>query len=137
MCVFSDSPSHTAAVIAAIFLLLLLGIAAVVYSRCHLNFKLWYKNSYGDYELNGEACRSDVRLFSCRSISLSFCFLSVCLCLLCPQMENYTMPISLMSTMIMTGSSSTLSSNLIWRIKMGTRCTSMTTISCLTLVKKD
>ncbi|KAK5619489.1 hypothetical protein CRENBAI_013874 [Crenichthys baileyi] len=48
----SMSPSHTAAVIAAIVLLLLLGIAAVVYSWCHLNIKLWYKNSYGDYELN-------------------------------------------------------------------------------------
>ncbi|XP_014867669.1 PREDICTED: single Ig IL-1-related receptor [Poecilia mexicana] len=48
----SNGPSHTAAVIAAIVLLLLLGTAAVLYSRCHLNFKLWYKNSYGDYELN-------------------------------------------------------------------------------------
>lgn len=47
-----NSPSHTAAVIAAIVLLLLLGIAAVVYSRCHLNIKLWYKNTYGDYELS-------------------------------------------------------------------------------------
>ncbi|XP_029289682.1 LOW QUALITY PROTEIN: single Ig IL-1-related receptor [Cottoperca gobio] len=45
-------PNHTAAVIAAIVLLLLLSVAAVVYSRCHLNIKLWYKNSYGDYELN-------------------------------------------------------------------------------------
>ncbi|XP_012735732.2 single Ig IL-1-related receptor isoform X1 [Fundulus heteroclitus] len=48
----SNSPSHTAAVIAAISFLLLLGIAAVVYCRCLLNIKLWYKNSYGDYELN-------------------------------------------------------------------------------------
>ncbi|XP_070762772.1 single Ig IL-1-related receptor [Enoplosus armatus] len=45
-------PSHTAAVVAAIILLLILAVAAVVYSRCHLNIKLWYKNSYGDYELN-------------------------------------------------------------------------------------
>ncbi|XP_019109540.2 single Ig IL-1-related receptor [Larimichthys crocea] len=48
----SSIPSHTAAVIAAIILLLLLSIAAVVYSRCHLNIKLWYRNTYGDYELN-------------------------------------------------------------------------------------
>ncbi|XP_028285827.1 single Ig IL-1-related receptor [Parambassis ranga] len=48
----SESPSHTAAVIAAIILLLFLGVAALVYSRCHLNIKLWYKNSYGDFELN-------------------------------------------------------------------------------------
>ncbi|CAN9499399.1 unnamed protein product [Ophioblennius macclurei] len=48
----SDNPNHTAAVIAAVVLLLLLGIAAIIYSRCHLNIKLWYRNKYGDYELN-------------------------------------------------------------------------------------
>ncbi|XP_051236671.1 single Ig IL-1-related receptor [Dicentrarchus labrax] len=48
----SSGPSHTGAVIAAIVLLLFLTVAAVVYSRCHLNIKLWYRNSYGDYELN-------------------------------------------------------------------------------------
>ncbi|XP_070686256.1 single Ig IL-1-related receptor [Pempheris klunzingeri] len=48
----SNSPSHTAAVVAAITLLLLLAVAAAVYSRCHLSIKLWYRNSYGDYELN-------------------------------------------------------------------------------------
>uniref|UniRef100_A0A665UQQ9 Single immunoglobulin and toll-interleukin 1 receptor (TIR) domain n=2 Tax=Echeneis naucrates TaxID=173247 RepID=A0A665UQQ9_ECHNA len=48
----SNGPSHTAAVIAASVLLLFLAIAAFVYIRCHLNFKLWYKNSYGEYELN-------------------------------------------------------------------------------------
>uniref|UniRef100_A0A667ZSR5 Single immunoglobulin and toll-interleukin 1 receptor (TIR) domain n=1 Tax=Myripristis murdjan TaxID=586833 RepID=A0A667ZSR5_9TELE len=47
-----NRPSHTAAVIAAIILLLVLATAAVVYSRCHLNIKLWYRDSYGDYELN-------------------------------------------------------------------------------------
>uniref|UniRef100_A0A3Q3FUE7 Single immunoglobulin and toll-interleukin 1 receptor (TIR) domain n=1 Tax=Labrus bergylta TaxID=56723 RepID=A0A3Q3FUE7_9LABR len=51
-CVCSDSPNHTAAVIAAIILLLCLAVAAVMYVKCHLNIKLWYKNSYGDYELN-------------------------------------------------------------------------------------
>lgn len=48
----SNGPSHTAAVIAAVILLLFLTVAAVVYSRCHLNIRLWYRNSYGDYELN-------------------------------------------------------------------------------------
>nr|XP_046249749.1 single Ig IL-1-related receptor [Scatophagus argus] len=48
----SSIPSHTAAVIAATVLLIFLALAAVVYSRCHLNIKLWYKNSYGDFELN-------------------------------------------------------------------------------------
>ncbi|XP_063758692.1 single Ig IL-1-related receptor isoform X2 [Eleginops maclovinus] len=50
-------PNHVLPVLAAIILLLLLAVAAVVYSRCHLNIKLWYKNSYGDYEL------SDGKLF--------------------------------------------------------------------------
>ncbi|XP_059191554.1 single Ig IL-1-related receptor [Centropristis striata] len=45
-------PNHAAAVVAAIILLLLLAVAVIVYSRCHLNIKLCYKNSYGDYELN-------------------------------------------------------------------------------------
>lgn len=50
----SGGPNHTAAVIAAAVLLLLLAAAALVYTRCHLNIKLWYHNSYGDYELNGK-----------------------------------------------------------------------------------
>lgn len=50
--VCSDGPNHTSAIIAAVFLLLLLAVAAVVYSRCHLNIKLWYRNSYGAYEVN-------------------------------------------------------------------------------------
>lgn len=53
-CPCSGGPSHTAAVIAAAVLLLLLAAAALVYTRCHLNIKLWYHNSYGDYELNGK-----------------------------------------------------------------------------------
>lgn len=56
----ADEPSHTAAVTAAFVLLLLLAAAAVVYSRCHLNIKLWYKNCYGDYELNGNKCCASV-----------------------------------------------------------------------------
>ncbi|XP_063052183.1 single Ig IL-1-related receptor [Engraulis encrasicolus] len=48
----TNLPSHTATVVAAVTLLLLLGLAALIYSRCHLNIKLWYKNNYGDYELN-------------------------------------------------------------------------------------
>lgn len=47
-------PNHTAAVIAAVVLILLLATAALVYTKCHLNIKLWYHNTYGDYEINGE-----------------------------------------------------------------------------------
>ncbi|XP_027028746.2 single Ig IL-1-related receptor [Tachysurus fulvidraco] len=45
-------PNHTGAVLASLVLFIMLVLAAVVYSKCHLNFKLWYKNSYGDYEIN-------------------------------------------------------------------------------------
>ncbi|KAJ0069237.1 hypothetical protein NL108_003139 [Boleophthalmus pectinirostris] len=45
-------PSHTAAVIGAIMVLALLGVSALVYIKCHLNIKMWYKNIYGDYELS-------------------------------------------------------------------------------------
>ncbi|XP_069037742.1 single Ig IL-1-related receptor [Lepisosteus oculatus] len=45
-------PSHTAAVIAAFTLALALVLALALYSRCRLNLRLWYKNAYGDYEMN-------------------------------------------------------------------------------------
>ncbi|XP_077372790.1 single Ig IL-1-related receptor [Festucalex cinctus] len=48
----SSIPSHTAAVTGAFILLLLLAAAAVIYSKCHLNIKLWYRDSYGDYEMS-------------------------------------------------------------------------------------
>uniref|UniRef100_A0A672S1G8 Single Ig IL-1-related receptor-like n=1 Tax=Sinocyclocheilus grahami TaxID=75366 RepID=A0A672S1G8_SINGR len=51
------SPSHTGAVVASVVLLLVLALAAVVYSKYRLNFKLWYRNIYGEYELNdGKMC---------------------------------------------------------------------------------
>uniref|UniRef100_A0A8C1DE01 Single immunoglobulin and toll-interleukin 1 receptor (TIR) domain n=2 Tax=Cyprinus carpio TaxID=7962 RepID=A0A8C1DE01_CYPCA len=46
------SSSHTGAVVASVVLLLVLALAAVVYTKCRLNFKLWYRNIYGEYELN-------------------------------------------------------------------------------------
>uniref|UniRef100_A0A8C1Z9Q6 Single immunoglobulin and toll-interleukin 1 receptor (TIR) domain n=1 Tax=Cyprinus carpio TaxID=7962 RepID=A0A8C1Z9Q6_CYPCA len=46
------SPSRTGSVVASVVLLLVLALAAVVYSKCRLNFKLWYRNIYGEYELN-------------------------------------------------------------------------------------
>uniref|UniRef100_A0A3B1JD46 Single immunoglobulin and toll-interleukin 1 receptor (TIR) domain n=1 Tax=Astyanax mexicanus TaxID=7994 RepID=A0A3B1JD46_ASTMX len=45
-------PSHTGAVVASVILLLSLALAALIYSKCHLNFRLWYKNRYGDYEID-------------------------------------------------------------------------------------
>ncbi|XP_056596552.1 single Ig IL-1-related receptor [Triplophysa dalaica] len=46
------NPSHTGAVVATAVLLVVLALSAVVYSKCRLNVKLWYKNIYGEYELN-------------------------------------------------------------------------------------
>ncbi|XP_062855422.1 single Ig IL-1-related receptor [Trichomycterus rosablanca] len=46
------SPNHIGAMVASIVLFVVFVLTAVVYTKCHLNFKLWYKNSYGDYEMN-------------------------------------------------------------------------------------
>ncbi|MFT7811949.1 single Ig IL-1-related receptor [Arapaima gigas] len=43
---------HLAAVIGAIVLLLLLALAALLFSKCYLDMKLWYKNTYGEFEIN-------------------------------------------------------------------------------------
>ncbi|KAL7867997.1 hypothetical protein SRHO_G00093810 [Serrasalmus rhombeus] len=45
-------PSHTGAVVASVIMLIALVLIAFIYSKCHLSFKLWYKNKYGDYEIN-------------------------------------------------------------------------------------
>lgn len=52
-CLFKEIPSHTGAVVASVVLLVVLALSVVVYSKCQLNFKLWYKNVYGEYEFNG------------------------------------------------------------------------------------
>ncbi|XP_066525066.1 single Ig IL-1-related receptor [Hoplias malabaricus] len=48
----TNFPSHTGAVVASVVLLLFLVLATLIYTKCHLNFKLWYKSKYGDYEIN-------------------------------------------------------------------------------------
>ncbi len=131
----SGSPSHTAAVIAAIVFLLLLALAAVVYCRCHLNIKLWYRNSYGDYELNGGTYIQATEAFPTSwlsDFSSDATAVFVCPCL---QMANCMTPTSPMWTTTMTGSLSTLFSNLTWRIKMRISCTLMRMISCLAQVR--
>ncbi|KAK1789892.1 hypothetical protein P4O66_015764 [Electrophorus voltai] len=47
-----DFPSHIGPVVASVVLFLVLVLVALIYSKCHLNFKLWYKNLYGDYEMS-------------------------------------------------------------------------------------
>lgn len=88
-------PNHIFSILAAIVLLLLLAVAAVVYSRCHLNIKLWYKNSYGDYELSGKWHNVAITMWDCENIKYQhhwFVFLCLfrwqiiwCLHLLCEQ----------------------------------------------------
>ncbi|TSM52275.1 Anoctamin-9 [Bagarius yarrelli] len=48
----SNFHSHTGAMLASLVLFIMLILLAVVYTKCHLNLKLWYKNSYGEYEIN-------------------------------------------------------------------------------------
>lgn len=47
-----NHPNHTAALIASMILLLVLTTSAILYSTCHLNIQLWYRNVKGDHELN-------------------------------------------------------------------------------------
>lgn len=68
-------PSHTGAVLASLCLFIMLVLAVVVYSKCLLNFKLWYKNSYGDYEMNGKTALS---FFQAKEdISCTICSMSL------------------------------------------------------------
>lgn len=70
-------------------LLLLLAVAAVVYSRCHLNIKLWYRNSYGEYELNGKIPQNRYKV-DCGLCAVGLTvFVSLCL-----QMANCMTPTS-------------------------------------------
>nr|XP_023651509.1 single Ig IL-1-related receptor isoform X1 [Paramormyrops kingsleyae] len=44
--------SHMAVVIAVMVLLVILALAILIFSKCHLDIKLWYRNTYGDFEMN-------------------------------------------------------------------------------------
>ncbi|XP_009638892.1 single Ig IL-1-related receptor [Egretta garzetta] len=45
---------HVPAVLAALLVLVLLVLLAGLYVRCRLSMLLWYRNRYGDLEVNGE-----------------------------------------------------------------------------------
>ncbi|NXG05474.1 SIGIR protein, partial [Sakesphorus luctuosus] len=48
----AETAGHMAAVLAALVVLALLVLLAVLYVRCHLNVLLWYRNRYGELEIN-------------------------------------------------------------------------------------
>ncbi|XP_075693074.1 single Ig IL-1-related receptor [Rhinoderma darwinii] len=60
----TDKAGHVAAVMLALFVFVVLVIAVILYLKCRLNVNLWYRDKYGDPELN------DGRLFDAY---VSFC----------------------------------------------------------------
>uniref|UniRef100_A0A8C4Y4V5 Single Ig and TIR domain containing n=1 Tax=Gopherus evgoodei TaxID=1825980 RepID=A0A8C4Y4V5_9SAUR len=48
----SGTAGHVSAVLAALFVLGLLLLMAVIYVKCRLNMLLWYRNRYGELEIN-------------------------------------------------------------------------------------
>ncbi|XP_071415666.1 single Ig IL-1-related receptor isoform X1 [Pithys albifrons albifrons] len=48
----AETAGHMPAVLAALVVLALLVLLAVLYVRCHLNLLLWYRNRYGELEIN-------------------------------------------------------------------------------------
>uniref|UniRef100_A0A8C3FZU7 Single Ig and TIR domain containing n=1 Tax=Chrysemys picta bellii TaxID=8478 RepID=A0A8C3FZU7_CHRPI len=48
----SEAAGHVSAVLAALFVLGLLLLMAVIYVKCRLNMLLWYRNRYGELEIN-------------------------------------------------------------------------------------
>lgn len=45
---------HVAAVLASLLVLLALLLAVLLYIKCRLNVLLWYQDTYGEVEMNGE-----------------------------------------------------------------------------------
>ncbi|NXM68844.1 SIGIR protein, partial [Serilophus lunatus] len=48
----AETAGHVPAVVAALLVLALLVLVAVLYVRCRLNVLLWYRNRYGELEMN-------------------------------------------------------------------------------------
>ncbi|NXC32721.1 SIGIR protein, partial [Campylorhamphus procurvoides] len=48
----AETAGHVPAVLAALLVLTLLVLLALLYVRCHLNVLLWYRNRYGELEIN-------------------------------------------------------------------------------------
>lgn len=66
-----------------------------MYSKCYLNIKLWYRNSYGDYELNGETSVEVIHAFFTPEYYLIVVLTPLlCLCLLSSDGKLYDAYIS-------------------------------------------
>lgn len=52
--IFAEVVGHVSAVLAALLVLALLVLLAGLYIRCRLSVLLWYRNHYGELEMNGE-----------------------------------------------------------------------------------
>lgn len=52
--VTAEAAGHLGAVLAAFIILMLLLLMSVTYVKCRLNVLLWYRNRYGDLEINGK-----------------------------------------------------------------------------------
>lgn len=52
--VLAEEAGHVPAVLAALLVLVLLVLLAVLYVQCRLNVLLWYRDRYGELEINGE-----------------------------------------------------------------------------------
>lgn len=50
----AEAAGHVPAVLAALLVLVLLVLLAVLYVQCRLNVLLWYRDRYGELEINGE-----------------------------------------------------------------------------------
>ncbi|XP_074086786.1 single Ig IL-1-related receptor [Macrotis lagotis] len=48
----TDPAGHVLAVLASLLVLLVLLVAALLYVKCHLRVMLWYRDKYGDVEMN-------------------------------------------------------------------------------------
>ncbi|XP_071974222.1 single Ig IL-1-related receptor isoform X2 [Engystomops pustulosus] len=79
----TDKAGHIAAVVFALCVLALLVIGVILYLKCRLNFNLWYRDKYGEPEMN------DGRLFDAY---VSFCSSNIdskfTNFILKPQLEN-------------------------------------------------
>lgn len=52
--VLAEAAGHVPAVLAALLVLVILVLLAVLYIQCRLNVLLWYRDRYGELEINGE-----------------------------------------------------------------------------------
>lgn len=104
--VLAEAVGHVPAVLAALLVLVLLVLLAVLYVQCRLNVLLWYRDRYGELEINGEP---EVFPLGTASHSLGAHTALPMLSLLCgsPQMGSSTMPTSPTPLPPMTESSST------------------------------